>query len=282
MTTFAGWNFFGASAAIINVHGINVMMNLFFGVTVNAARGIATKVNDIVYLFVTNFMLAMNPQITKSYAQGDYRYMHSLVCCGAKFSFFLILFFLIPLWLETHQMLVLWLGVVPEYAVSFVQLTLVSSALNVLTNTLDTGPHASGRLKRYMLIVGSVEITNFPLTYVAFKMGCSTLVSYYIYLGVYFILMHLRLYLVKDLIHMKASLFVRKVYLRVLLVGITASVVPLLVYMPQEGTLFRLPSVCLVSFTSTAACAYLWGLDGDESALITGYIKKKIRRDKKQ
>lgn len=282
MTTFAGWNFIGAGAAIINVHGINVMMNLFFGVTVNAARGIATQVNTVVWQFVTNFMMAMNPQITKSYAQGDYRYMHSLVCRGAKFSFFLILFFLVPLCLEAHQVLVLWLGIVPEYAVSFVRLTLVSSALNVLSGTLVTGLHASGRLKRYMLIVGSVEITNFPLTYVAFKMGCSPLASYYIYLGVYFILMLLRLYLVKDLIHMKASLFVRKVYLRVLLVGITASVVPLLVYMPQEETLFRLLSVCLVSFASTAACVYLLGLDSDERALITGYIKKKIRRDKKQ
>ena len=89
ITNFAGWNFLGSGAAIINIHGVNMLMNLFFGVTVNAARGIATQVNNAVQQFVYNFMIALNPQITKSYAQEDYSYVRILIFRGAKFSFFL-------------------------------------------------------------------------------------------------------------------------------------------------------------------------------------------------
>ena len=279
MTSFAGWNFLGAGAGLINVHGINVMMNLFFGVTVNAARGIANQVNAHVFQFVTNFMMAMNPQITKSYAKGDYEYMHSLICRGAKFSYFLVLFFLIPLCLEAHQVLSIWLGIVPEYAVPFVQLTLVTTALNVLSSTLITGLHATGNLKRYMIIVGAVEISNFPITYIAFKLGGSPLVSYYIYLIIYFILMLLRLYLIKDLIHMKASMFIRKVYVKVIIVSLLSCILPIIVFIPQEENLLRFITVCIISFASTAACVYFVGLEVNERSMIVKLINNKLHRN---
>ena len=279
MTSFAGWNFLAAGAALINVHGINVMMNLFFGVVVNAARGVANQVNAHVVLFVTNFMTAMNPQITKSYAQGDYTYMHSLICRGAKFSFFLVYFFMLPLCLETHQVLHLWLGIIPEYAVPFVQLTLATSALNVLSSPLITGLHATGNIKRYMIIVGVVEIMNFPITYIVFKLGGTPQSAYYVYLVIYFILMLLRLFLIKDLIHMKASMFVRKVYVPVLVVSVLSCIVPILVFLPQEENLVRFISVFLVSFASTAACAYYAGLEGNERVMIVNLIKKKLHHN---
>lgn len=277
MTSFAGWNFLAGGAGMINNTGVNVMMNLFFGVTVNAARGIATQVNVYVNQFVTNFMMALNPQITKSYATGDFAYMHSLVCRGAKFSYFLVLLFLIPICLEAHQLLSLWLGIVPEYAVPFVQLTLISSAINVLSNTIITSIHATGNIRRFMIIVGSVEIINFPLVYIAFRLGASPLVAYYIYLVIYAILMFLRFYLTKDLIHMPASMFIRKVYLKALVVTIVASVVPVAVRlaMPTE-TILRFVVVCCVSLASTASTIYLVGLDASERSLIVKLINKKI------
>lgn len=276
MTAFAGWNFLGTGASLVNIQGVNVMMNIFFGVNVNAARGIATQVNAQVYKFVTNFMMAMNPQITKSYAQGDFAYMHSLICRGAKFSFFLVLFFLIPLCLETRQVLAVWLGIVPEYAVPFVRLTLVATAMNVLSLPLITGLHATGNLKRYMIIVGAVEVTNFPITYIAFKLGGSPVVSYYIYLGVYFIVMLLRLYIIKGLIHMKASLFIRKVYVKVFLVSAVSCIMPVSAYLSQEEGVLRFCAVCAVSFVSTGVCVYVLGLDADERAMIVNMIRKKI------
>ena len=277
MFSFAGWNFIAGSAGLINNTGVNVMMNLFFGVTVNAARGVATQVNAHVYQFVTNFTMALNPQITKSYAQGDFTYMHSLVCRGAKFSYFLILIFLIPICLEAHQILHLWLGIVPDYAVPFVQLTLMCTAINVLSSTIITSIHATGNIRRFMIIVGAVEITNFPLVYIAFRLGASPLVAYYIYIVIYFILMFLRFYLTKDLIHMKASLFIKGVYLKALIVTLLAAILPVALRLAMtEETLLRFLLVCLVSFASSFAIIYYVGLEAEERGMIMRMIRKKI------
>lgn len=277
MTSFAGWNFLAGGAGLINNTGVNVMMNLFFGVTVNAARGIATQVNAHVYQFVTNFMMALNPQITKSYAQGDYTYMHSLVCRGAKFSYFLVLIFLIPICLEAHQILHIWLGIVPEYAVPFVQLTLVTTAINVLSGTIITSIHATGNIRRFMIIVGAVEITNFPFTYIAFRLGASPLAAYYIYIVIYIILMFLRFILTKDLIHMKASMFIRGVYLKALIVTILAVILPIALRIAMaEETVLRFIVVCCISLASTISTIYFVGLDIQERALVVNLINKKI------
>ena len=277
MTAFAGWNFIAGGAGLINNSGINVLMNLFFGVGVNAARGIAVQVNSHVYAFVTNFTMALNPQITKSYAQENFEYMHSLVCRGAKFSFFLILLFLIPICLETHQILTIWLGIVPEYAVPFVQLTLVSSAINVLSNTIITSIHATGNIRRFMIIVGAVEITNFPLVYIAFKLGLGPLAAYYIYIFIYLILMFLRFYLTKDLIHLKASRFIKEVYLKALVVTVIASIIPVALRMVMtEETILRFIVLCCISLVTTVTTIYLVGLDAAERGLVINLINKKV------
>lgn len=109
MTGFAGWNFLTNTAYIFNTQGVNILINLYFGVALNAARGIATQVEGAVMQFVNNFTMALNPQITKSYAQGNKQEMFSLVCLGSKFSCFLMMFFAIPLIFEADYILSLWL-----------------------------------------------------------------------------------------------------------------------------------------------------------------------------
>lgn len=138
MANFAGWNFFGNGAYLLNTQGINILMNLFFGTTVNAARGIATQVESAVQAFVGNFTTALNPQITKNYAKGNKEYLFELICRGAKYSYFLMFFFVVPIVVETPYILKLWLKIVPDYAVVFTRLTLASSLLLVLGNTLVT------------------------------------------------------------------------------------------------------------------------------------------------
>lgn len=99
--------------------GVNMLMNMFFGVTINAARGVANQVDSTVQQFVNNFTTAINPQITKSYASEDLPYMHKLVCIGSKYSFFLTWFFALPLLLEADIVLKIWLKTVPAYAPVF-------------------------------------------------------------------------------------------------------------------------------------------------------------------
>lgn len=276
MMSFAGWNFFGQGAYMMNNQGVNIIINLFFGVTINAARGIASQVNTAVNQFVTNFMTALNPQITKSYASGNLDEMHKLIYRGSKFSYFLMLFFLIPICLETKMILHLWLNVVPDFSIAFVRWTLVITAMGMLSNTLITALHATGKIKRYMVIVGLVEISNFPLTYIMFKIGFNPLAAYYVYFSIYLILMFLRLFLIKDLIKIKVNIYIREVYCKVTLVTLIAFIAPYLIYLLQQDSVIRFIEICLISSISTIVSVYYLGLTSNERKSITGFVKNKI------
>lgn len=278
ITNFAGWNFLGSGAAIINIHGVNMLMNLFFGVTVNAARGIATQVNNAILQFVYNFMIALNPQITKSYAQEDYSYMHNLIFRGAKFSFFLMLMLVIPCILETEIILKWWLNIVPQYTISFVQWTLVTSLVTILTSTIITGLHATGKIKKYMIIIGSAECMNFPITYVIFKVESTPMSAYYIYFVINIILIFLRIYLVKGLLYFKLKDFFCKVICRCVLVSLTAPLLPLIIRNIQPSSCIRFFEVLVTSFLSTVTFVYIIGIGKKERIYIKEYIRNYYRK----
>jgi len=278
MTNFAGWNFFGQGAGVVNNQGVNLLVNIFFGVTVNAARGIASQVNAAVSMFVTNFMMALNPQITKEYASGNIQNMHNLICRGAKYSFFLILFFLIPICLETNVILHLWLGNVPDYSVTFVRWTLVITSMGMLSNTLVTALHATGKIKKYMIIVGGVEILNFPLTYLCFLIKHNPIYAYYVCFTIYFILMFLRLYLIRPLINLNVKFYVREVYGRVFLVTVVALAVPSVICYVQTDSFFRFIEMCIICSLCTLLSVVYLGLSKGERAKVLYLINKRISK----
>jgi len=273
---FAGWNFFGQGAYVVNNEGVNIVINLFFGVTVNAARGIAMTVNGYVTQFANNFMVALNPQITKSFAAENYAETHKLIFRGAKFAYFLMFLLMLPICLETKTILHLWLGIVPEYAVEFVRWTLVITLVNSLSNTLITGLHASGNLKRYMSIVGLVEVSNFPLTYLAFKIGLGPEAAYWVFASVYLILMFLRLYLIKDLIFLKAREYAKAVYMRVFPVSLIASVVPILICCFFEDSIWRFFVVSFVCICCSSVCIFYLGLERHERSFVVEQVRKRL------
>lgn len=278
MTNFAGWGFLGNIGWMLNTQGIDILLNLFFGVTLNAARGIAKQVESAVNLFVSNFMTAVNPQITKSYASGDLIYMHNLICWGAKFSFFLMLFFAIPICLEANTILNVWLVNVPEYAVDFVRLTFAGSLTTVLGNTMITACQATGKIKRFQIGISICNLLCFPLTWLAFKMGMSPISTYVIYFVVYFIMIFVRIYLVKDLILMKQSRYLVDVVLNVVLVTIVAIIIPLIIILSVDESFIRLLITCIVSPICTAISILIIGLKTNERNMLSKTIIKIIRK----
>lgn len=132
MMSFSGWNFFGAISGVVYTQGLNMLLNMFFGPIVNAARGIAVQVQGAIQQFVANFQTALNPQITKTYANGDFTAMHNLMFRSAKFSYYLLFLLTLPVILETNFILELWLGIVPEYTVIFLRIILCTSLINTL------------------------------------------------------------------------------------------------------------------------------------------------------
>lgn len=276
ITSYAGWGVVGDGAWILNTQGVNILINLFFGVTLNAARGIATSVDNMVQQFVRNFMVALNPQITKSYAAGDYDYMHRLIFFGSKYSYFLMLFFMIPICLETKLLLTLWLKIVPDYAVVFSQLSLMASMCMMLSNTLTTAIAATGIIRNYQLVVGIMSLSIFPMTWIAFKLGMSPVSCYVIYLVVFFLMIFVKIKLVKDRINMSGIAYIRNVLLKALCVTILAIMIPLLICFFQEDSVLRLVEVCIASFFCTLFCVYYVGMSCFERNYFRKIVKKKI------
>ena len=166
LMSYAGWNLWGNAAGVIMGQGVNVLLNIFFGPAVNAARGIAYQVRGAVNSFVTNFQMAMNPQIIKYFATDDLKHMHQLIFQGAKYSFFLLFILSLPILLEAEIILKLWLKIVPEYAVIFTRLIIINILIDSISGPLMTAANASGKIKLYQGIVGGLLILNLPVSYI--------------------------------------------------------------------------------------------------------------------
>lgn len=275
MTSFAGWGMIGDGAWILNTEGVNILINMFFGVVLNAARGIATTVDNMVQNFVRNFMVALNPQIVKSYAAGDFDYMHRLIFMGAKYSYFLMLFFFIPISLETRTILTLWLKIVPDYAVAFTRLTLMSTMCLTLGNTMIPAVQATGKIRNYTIVMGVMALSNFPLTWMAFALGASPILAYVIYFLIFFSMVFVRLYVVKGLIHLSVRAYVKNVLLRVASVTIIAYAVPTAICVLQSDSFLRLLEICVLSVISSLLTVYFVGLSDLERNYAKDIIMKK-------
>ena len=171
MFSFAGWNFIGVTSGVLRDHGGNILVNLFSGPVVNAARGIAVQLNGAVQSFVTNFMTAVNPQITKSYAAGDTKYVFALIGKSSRMSFYLLSLMAIPIIFNANLLLQIWLKEVPEHTTLFVQLFLIFAMGESLSLPLITAMLATGRIRNYQLVVGGIQLLNLPISYILLKLG---------------------------------------------------------------------------------------------------------------
>ena len=278
MTGFAGWSFLGNGAYMLNVQGVDMLINIFFGVTLNAARGVATQVQNAVMQFVNNFTIAVNPQITKSYASGEKEYMCKLVCRGARFSYFLLFLFVVPIVCEADYILRLWLKIVPEYAPTFLRLTLFGSLMMLLGNSMLTAISATGNIKRYQLWVTIVGCLVFPLTWIAFKLGFPPEATYLIFIAIYFLLVFVRLYIAKGLLRFPVRLYLTDVMLRISIVSAISFILPLLVIYNIEEGFFRVCLTSIVALLSTALTIWLLGLQKSERRKIANKIQSVVSR----
>ena len=166
---YAGWTMNGNLAVVGYTQGINILLNLFFGPVVNAARGISVQVQSAVLQFFSNFQTAVRPQITKSYAQGNLDYMHSLVLNSSRYSFYLIIFIALPILINTEYILTLWLGQIPEHTVIFTRLMIVACMNESFRGPTIIAIHATGDLKKFQMIEGTLLLTIIPVAYLLLK-----------------------------------------------------------------------------------------------------------------
>lgn len=283
MFSYSLWHLIGNGAYVLKNHGVNLVLNFFFGPVVNAARGIANQVDGAVNQFVGNFMMAMNPQITQSYAKGDMNYMLNLIYKGSKFSFYLVLLLSLPIIINAHFILGIWLKTVPEYTVIFTQLTLVVMLLSSLSKPLITAQNATGNVRDYQLVVGGINLFNLPLSIICLYQDANPQSVFVVAIIVEIIALMARVYMLPKTIPSFSPIgFFREVGLKCILIAFAASIPVFFInyFMPENYWTFvisTLFSICI----SSMAILYL-GCTYNERTLILSKVKNINKKFDKQ
>lgn len=278
MFSFAGWNFIGVTAGVLRDHGGNILVNVFSGsVAVNAARGVALQLSNAVQSFVTNFMTAVNPQITKSYAAGEKDYMFSLMRKSSRMAYYLLLIIVLPVIFNVDYLLSIWLDEVPAGSASFARLFLILALSESLSGPLITGTQATGKIRDYQILVGGLIMLNFPVSYIFLKAGATPEVTVVVAIVISQICLFARLYMLRRLTEFPVGEYLIRVYLNVLIVTLTAVILPLALmrYMPGGLTGFLLDvPLCIVC----AALAVLFkGCSSAERKELWNMIRRRVR-----
>ena len=278
MFSFAGWNFIGCTAGLMKDQGVNIVINMFYGPAVNAARGIAMQINGIVGQFIGNFTMALNPQIIKDYATNELEHMHKLIFWGTRLSYYLFMFISIPIFFEVEKILQIWLGQIPTHTVLFARLVLTLSLSEVISNTLITSQMATGKIRNYQIVVGGILLLNLPLSYLLLRIGMIPEITVCIAIILSQIALFARLYFLRSMIKLSIGRFIRKVYFNVITVSILSLLPPLVCYLTMQPDIIRLLVLCTVSCLSSGLVIYYIGCDCIERKMILEYAKKLMRK----
>ena len=277
MLSFSTWALFGNMAVAGYTHGINILLNIFFTPIVNAARGIAVQIQSAISLLVTNFQLSVNPQITKSYATSDFDRLHTLVFASSKFSFYLALFAIIPLYFNLEFLLNVWLHEVPQYTVSFIGLLCFIQLIDTLANPITAAVSATGIIRNYQVVVGIVQLLILPISYVFLYYGFPPQIVYVVHLCIAIVAQISRVHFVAKLLNMSYIGYFKNVILRIVPVFIITWIV---VYYSKSincGRLLFFILSTIITFVTLVISIYFVGLSYSER----NFVKQKIKIKKK-
>ena len=268
MTGFAGWSMFGNLASVLFSQGLNMLLNVFFGPVVNAARAVAVQVQTAIQQFVANFQMALNPQITKTYAKGELDEMHKLMFRSARFSFYLLYLLSLPVLFETDFILTVWLKTVPEHTVTFLRIMLCTSLLYSLSNPLMIANQATGKVRKYQAVCGSILLMILPVSYLCLKLGCPAYSVFIVHFAVEAAVQMVRMLLLRPLIGIRVADYFKHIYAKVIMVASLSAIFPFIIYETMDDTVPRFVAVCTVCVLSVSATAYTLGLSRNERAFI--------------
>ena len=282
MTSFIGWNVWGGLSNVLYSQGLNILLNMFFGPVINAARGIAVQVQGVVQQFAFNLQTAINPQITKSYAIGELKSMRDLVYRCSRYTFFLLLIISLPIFLETSLLLNLWLTTVPEWTVSFTRIMLCIIMVDSVAAPLMTSSAATGNVKLYQTVIGGTMLLIVPVSYLLLKLGYNPSVVFFVHLAFCLITFVLRLIIVRPMIQLSIREYLKVALWPCLKSGVLAIIIPTVLYMLLPNNLTNGVLVLLSSIIFSIIAVYLLGITPNERAfinqkvsLVFSFIKKK-------
>ena len=275
---YACWTLNGNLAVIGYTQGVNILLNMFFGPVVNAARSIAVVVQSATMNLVQNFQTGVQPQIVKSYARGDFEYMHTLVVAASKYGFFLMCIIVFPLLLFSENILHIWLGNIPDHAVTFVKIMLISSMLLPLRQAMINSIHATGDIKKFQIYEGAILLMVVPICYFLLKVyhvSPEVAVSVYIFVEICAQIVRIKIVLPK--IGFSYKLYVLKILFPIIKV-LPLLIIPIFLF---EEILYNFGLFVFYIFIAIIyciICIYIIGLNSNEKMMIRNFVLKKIRK----
>lgn len=281
MSGFAGWNLFGSIAWLMRDQGMNIILNLFFGPIINAARGVAAQMSAAVMNFISNFQVALNPQITKNYANGNIKEMEKLAHLGIKFSYMILFMLAFPLALNIDYVLYLWLVEVPDYTALFIILILIDSLVgNLFGIPLMTSLSATGVIRNYQIVVSLVLLCIVPVGYMALKMGCNAPSVFYITILFTLISGFVRFLYCRKQIGYSFRKMGKNVLLPIF--GMTIVSLPLPIYLKLEifsaDSFINFILLCIVTVMISGLAAWYLGMSKNERFSMLSIIKNRIHK----
>lgn len=279
MLHFAGWNLLGSLAWMMRDQGVNILLNIFFGPVVNAARGTAMKVSSTVQGFVSNFSTAVNPQITKYYAQGRLDKMEELSCRGSRFSFLILFAIVFPLMITMDTVLGWWLEKVPEHTGVFLQFILIDALINaVFSNPLITSLMATGNIRNYQITVSAIMLLVVPVGFFMLKGGMPSSSIFALICLVSLAAGLVRYRFCVRQIRYRWSFFFKDVIVRVLGTAALAAPLPLLIRccLGSDKGFVGFAALCLVAVTCVILASLAVGISREERVMLKAELKKKF------
>ena len=276
--SFSGWNLLGSLATVMATQGVNIILNAVFGVVVNAARGIAFQVSGATTALSGNFQKALNPQIVKRYSSAQFESMYNLIIRGTKLGYYLLFIVFVPIFFNMNQVLSIWLTTVPEYAVEFCRLIIIYTLISALSNSLMTSVLATGKIKRYEIIISLVNVSNIPLSLIALYLYPNPLVTMFIMIVVGAAAFIARLIMTSRLIKISKMKFFSNAILPILLTTLTTMFIGYFADMEcAVDDYMTLLLNLLMLFVITVVCISIIGLSKDEKEFAINLIKKKLK-----
>lgn len=275
MFSYSSWNMIGGFSGVLNNYGINILLNIYFGTIVNASRGVALQVNNLVQQFYSNFQMASQPKIMKYYAQGKIEDMSHLIVNNSKYCSLILLCPIIPIFIYIDQLLYIWLGQVPEYSSSFVRITLIYTFLCSIDAPVGMGIHAVGRMKLPNCTTAIVNFLNFPIVYIVMKLGANPIISYGFTLTALPINICIDLLILRKYTGFSVKTFIRKALIPIIYITAVGALVPIIISFQLPNSVIWTILKCIVSAIYIAIVIFWLGLSKNMRNKILIKIKVK-------
>ena len=276
---YAGWDTFGGVAVMCESHGVNILLNMFFGPVVNAARAIALQIRTAIIQFCTNIIAAVKPQVVKNYAVGNYVDMYKLVFTTTKFTYYLMLMLMLPVYFEINIILRIWLGsTIPDYTAIFAQLILIDSLIYIIDATFLMAFHAIGKIRFGNVVGGSLMISSLPVSYACLRLGYEPSSVFVVLIVINSVGSIFDFLLIHHYVNFSKMEFTKNTLLPIIGVTLFSILVPISIVSFFQESICRLALNTILSELIIFSIIWIVGLNNSEKQVVKRFVTNKVGR----